>query len=47
MNKEKEPTDKSNVKKEKKPDETGGFHIEGHIKIFDPKSNEIFRNIRG
>ena len=23
----------------KKPDETGPFHIEGHIKIFDPETN--------
>lgn len=27
---------------EKKPDETGGFHVEGHIKIFDPENGEIF-----
>jgi hypothetical protein len=27
---------------EKKPDEKGGFHFEGHIKIFDPASGEIF-----
>lgn len=26
----------------KKPDEQGGFHFEGHIKIFDPESGEIF-----
>jgi hypothetical protein len=26
---------------EKTPNETGGFHFEGHIKIFDPKSGEI------
>ena len=26
----------------KKPDEKGGFHVEGHIKIFDPATNEIF-----
>jgi hypothetical protein len=26
---------------EKTPTETGGFHFEGHIKIFDPKSGEI------
>jgi hypothetical protein len=26
----------------KKPNEFGGFHFEGHIKIFDPKSGEIF-----
>lgn len=27
---------------EKKPDESGGFHLEGHIKIFDPENGEIF-----
>lgn len=27
---------------EKKPDETGGFHFEGHIKIFDPETKEVF-----
>ena len=26
----------------KKPDEQGGFHIEGHIKIFDPESKEVY-----
>lgn len=25
-----------------KPNETSGFHVEGHIKIFDPENNEIF-----
>lgn len=24
-----------------KPNETGGFYFEGHIKIFDPKTNEV------
>jgi hypothetical protein len=27
---------------DKKPNETSGFHVEGHIKIFDPASGEIF-----
>ena len=27
---------------EKKPDETGGVHLQGHIKIFDPESGEVF-----
>lgn len=32
----------------KKPtvNETGGFHFEGHIKIFDPETGEIFQNKR-
>jgi hypothetical protein len=25
-----------------KPNETGAFSIEGHIKIFDPSTKEIF-----
>ena len=30
----------------KQPDEKGPFHIEGHIKIFDPETGEIFVNKR-
>jgi hypothetical protein len=29
-----------------KPNEKGGFHVEGHIKIFDPETGEIFRDQR-
>jgi hypothetical protein len=29
-----------------KPNETMGFHIEGHIKIWDPKTGEVFRDKR-
>ena len=29
-----------------KPNETMGFHIEGHIKIWDPQSGEVFRDKR-
>lgn len=29
-------------KPEKKPNESGAFHVEGFIKIFDPKSQEVF-----
>ena len=25
-----------------RPNETGGFHFEGHIKIFDPETKEVF-----
>jgi hypothetical protein len=32
--------------KSKKPNETQGVHMEGHIKIFDPKSNKVFVNKR-
>ena len=27
---------------EKKPDENGGVHVQGHIKIFDPESGEVY-----
>jgi hypothetical protein len=27
---------------QKKPDETGGIHVQGHIKIFDPESGQVF-----
>jgi hypothetical protein len=27
---------------EKQPNEVGGFHFEGHIKIFDPETKEVF-----
>jgi hypothetical protein len=31
-----------NQRPEEKPNETGGWHFEGHIKIFDPENGEIF-----
>jgi hypothetical protein len=43
-NKEKDmnqPKDQQNNEKSR-PNETGGFHFEGHIKIFDPENGEIF-----
>jgi hypothetical protein len=30
----------------RKPDERGSIHIQGHIKIFDPKTKEVFVNGR-
>jgi hypothetical protein len=30
----------------KKPDERGGIHVQGHIKIFDPQTKEVFVNGR-
>ena len=26
----------------KQPDERGSFHVQGHIKIFDPETKEVF-----
>ena len=33
---------KISQKSERRPNETGGVHFEGHIKIFDPQTNEVF-----
>jgi hypothetical protein len=33
---------KISQKPESRPNETGGFHFEGHIKIFDPQTKEVF-----
>ena len=30
------------IKPEARPNETGGIHFEGHIKIFDPESKKVF-----
>ncbi len=34
--------DTDNQKDTNKPNESGGFHFEGHIKIFDPETKEVF-----
>lgn len=36
------PNETKNIQPEKQPNEVGGFHFEGHIKIFDPQSGEVF-----
>ena len=36
-----QPKDQQNNEKSR-PNESGGFHFEGHIKIFDPENGEIF-----
>ena len=33
---------KQETKTMKKPDERSGVHVQGHIKIFDPETNEVF-----
>lgn len=42
------PDSQKETQEHKKPtvNETGGFHFEGHIKIFDPESGEIFQDKR-
>jgi hypothetical protein len=45
MNKSSEPNmienQPENQQKYEKPNESGGFHFEGHIKIFDPENGEV------
>lgn len=36
------PENQEQKSQQARPNETGGFHFEGHIKIFDPQSGEIF-----
>ena len=36
------PETQQTTQKHSRPNETGGFHFEGHIKIFDPQTNEVF-----
>ena len=31
-----------NTQSNKQPDERGGIHVQGHIKIFDPETKEVF-----
>jgi hypothetical protein len=35
-----------NTQQSARPNETGGFHFEGHIKIWDPESGEVFQDKR-
>jgi hypothetical protein len=37
-----ENKDQDNQQVHSRPDETGGIHFEGHIKIFDPENGEVF-----
>jgi hypothetical protein len=37
---------KEQTQPEKTPNESGGFHVEGHIKIFDPETGEVFQDKR-
>jgi hypothetical protein len=43
-NENKMPENQSKIsqKSESRPNETSGFHFEGHIKIFDPQTKEVF-----
>lgn len=48
LNETKMPQDQqtNNASESKKPDEIGGIHFEGHIKIFDPETGEVYRDQR-
>lgn len=39
---EQEKNMEDTLKQQQKPNETGGFYFEGHIKIFDPQTGETF-----
>ena len=36
------PENQQNTTPDTRPNETGGFHFEGHIKIFDPETKEVY-----
>lgn len=36
----------STEKQQKQPDERGGIHVQGLIKIYDPETKEVFVNGR-
>ena len=40
------PENQQNTQQKPGLRETGGFHFEGHIKIFDPETKEVFVNGR-
>ena len=42
MDKNMEDLEQNSMNKDTKPNELGGIHVQGHIKIFDPESGEVF-----
>jgi len=42
MDKTMQSLPENNDSAERKPDEQSGLHVQGHIKIFDPESGEVF-----
>jgi hypothetical protein len=42
MDKNIENLEQNIMDKDTKPNETGGIHVQGHIKIFDPESGEVY-----
>lgn len=46
MDKNMEDLNKNSAEFDNKPNEVSGLHVQGHIKIFDPESGEVFVNKR-
>ena len=42
MDKNMEDLQKNSTENTSTPNETGGIHVQGHIKIFDPESGEVY-----
>lgn len=42
MDKNMEDLQENSMEKDTKPNETGGINVQGHIKIFDPESGEVY-----
>lgn len=42
MDKNMEESEQKSMDKDTKPNETSGIHVQGHIKIFDPESGEVY-----
>jgi hypothetical protein len=42
MDKNMEDSEQNSMDTDTKPNETGGIHVQGHIKIFDPESGEVY-----
>jgi hypothetical protein len=42
MNKNMEDLEQNSMDKDNKPNDVSGIHVQGHIKIFDPESGEVF-----
>lgn len=47
MNTETQEQETSEVQDEIPPNEVGGVHVEGFVKIYDPENDEVFVETRG
>jgi hypothetical protein len=46
INKSMEENQQETAQPQKNPDEKGGIFLQGHIKIFDPETKEVYVNGR-